>query len=414
VAASLALSYDALPPAAQSAFAQLGVFVGSFTLDAAAAVVAVADSPAAELLDELYLNSLLEFDETTERYDLHDLARAFALARLTAGGDEPATRLRHARYYQQVANYAQFELYLKGKSLDGLALFDRERRQIDAGWGWAMEAAGRRGGEEAIDTLLLDFANATVSVGQLRYNMRHERIPQLEAQRDAARRLRHKVYEANTLGNLGNAYRNLGDYPRAIAYHEQDLAIRQAIGDWTGKGNALGNLGNAYNGSCNYPRAIDFYEQRLAIARAIGDRRGEGAALGNLGTAYTGLCDYHRAIAFHKQQLVIMRDLRDRRGESSALNNLGTACKKSGYYDWAVRFYEQALEVGQAIGDQISVSEISWNLGTTYEAQGDLARALPLIEHAAAFFHQIEHATRADEAASAAEEIRRKLADQTE
>jgi len=254
--------------------------------------------------------------------------RAFALARLTAGGDEPATRLRHARYYQRLASYAEDEFYLKGKPLDGLALFDRERRQIDAGWGWTMEAAGRRGGEEAIGTLLLDFANATAYVGALRYDLRRERIPQLEALAEAGNRLGRKDAQGMALGNLGLAYNNLGDYPRAIAAHEQYLTIAREIGDRRGEGNTLGNLGIAYRNLGDEHRAIATLEQRLAIARELGDRRGEGNALGNLGSAYLSLGDEHRAIDYYEQALVISREIGDRRGEGNALDNLGIAYKK--------------------------------------------------------------------------------------
>jgi hypothetical protein len=63
VEASLALSYDALAAETQQAFAQPGVFLGSFTYEAAEAVIAVDGSDTADLLDDLYLSSLLEFDE---------------------------------------------------------------------------------------------------------------------------------------------------------------------------------------------------------------------------------------------------------------------------------------------------------------------------------------------------------------
>ena len=42
-------------------------------------------------------------------------------------------RKRHAEYYAQMAAYAENELYLKGDVVAGLALFDQERQQIDAG-----------------------------------------------------------------------------------------------------------------------------------------------------------------------------------------------------------------------------------------------------------------------------------------
>ncbi len=90
-----------------------------------------------------------------ERYSLHDLMRSFAAARLV---DADALQLRYARYYAQLAAYAEKDLYLEGAALAGLRLFDLERSHIDAGWAWALAHEG----ELEADRLLLDYANATV------------------------------------------------------------------------------------------------------------------------------------------------------------------------------------------------------------------------------------------------------------
>ncbi|WP_204150468.1 tetratricopeptide repeat protein, partial [Leptolyngbya sp. CCY15150] len=66
------------------------------------------------------------------------------------------------------------------------------------------------------------------------------------------------------------------------------------IGDRQGEGNTLGNLGIAYNSLGQYERAIEFHQQYLTIAREIGDRQGEGNTLGNLGIAYNSLGQYER------------------------------------------------------------------------------------------------------------------------
>jgi tetratricopeptide (TPR) repeat protein len=413
VEASLALSYAALPAEAQQAFAQLGVFVGDFPLEAAEAVVQMPDtpSPIPDTLSLLRRRSLLDYDAASERYDLHDLARAFALARLP---DERPARLRHARYYEQIASHSQWELYLKGQVLEGLALFDRERRQIDAGWGWAMQdsryaIADSRNPNPDVDRLLLDFADETAYVGQLRYDVRRERIPQLEALAEAGKRLGRKDAQGMALGNLGLAYNNLGEYQRAIDYHEQSLAVKREIGDRRGEGNSLGNLGIAYKNLGEYQRAIEFHEQRLAIAREIGDRRGEGQALGNLGVAYQNLGEYQRAIEYYEQQLVIVHEIGDRRGEGTALGNLGIAYDNLGEYQRAIEYYEQAKAIDQEIGNQEGVARHSWNLGLLYEQQGELARAEPLIAHAAAFFAQIGHAQHAKLTADKLAEVRAKL-----
>jgi tetratricopeptide (TPR) repeat protein len=98
----------------------------------------------------------------------------------------------------------------------------------------------------------------------------------------------------------------LGEYRRAIEYHEQHLAMAREIGDREGEGHALGNLGNAYHRLGEYRRAIEYYEQQLAIAREIGDRFGEGNALWNMSLALDKLGQRAEAIARAQEALQIL------------------------------------------------------------------------------------------------------------
>ena len=52
------------------------------------------------------------------------------------------------------------------------------------------------------------------------------------------------------------------------------------VGDQRSEITALGNLGNAWDDLGETQKAVGFHEQSLAIAREVGDRRGEGRALG--------------------------------------------------------------------------------------------------------------------------------------
>jgi tetratricopeptide (TPR) repeat protein len=56
---------------------------------------------------------------------------------------------------------------------------------------------------------------------------------------------------------------------RAIEYYEGALAIAREIGDRLGEGNRLGNLGLAYRDLGQVERAIEYYEQALAIFEEI-------------------------------------------------------------------------------------------------------------------------------------------------
>ncbi|MGI5992608.1 MAG: tetratricopeptide repeat protein [Methanosarcina sp.] len=97
------------------------------------------------------------------------------------------------------------------------------------------------------------------------------------------------------LGNLGNAYSDLGEPRKAIEHYKQALKISREIGDRKGEGNRLGNLGNAYSDLGEPRKAIEYYEQALKISREIGDRRREGDHLGNLGNAYSHLGEPRKA-----------------------------------------------------------------------------------------------------------------------
>ncbi|TAD79089.1 MAG: tetratricopeptide repeat protein [Oscillatoriales cyanobacterium] len=111
-------------------------------------------------------------------------------------------------------------------------------------------------------------------------------------------------------------------------HHEGELA--KLTGDRQGEAASLGNLGLAYRSLGQYQRAIDLYEQSLAIAREIGDRKGEANSLGNLGNAYYSLGQVQRAIGLHEQSLAIAREIGDRQGAAASLQALAICYQKIG------------------------------------------------------------------------------------
>ena len=83
---------------------------------------------------------------------------------------------------------------------------------------------------------------------------------------------------------LGRAYRNLGDFHKAIEYHTLDLAIAKEVGDRAGEGRAYGNLGNAYRSQGDFSKAIEYHARNLAIAkRRSATGRARAVRAGTLG-----------------------------------------------------------------------------------------------------------------------------------
>ena len=106
------------------------------------------------------------------------------------------------------------------------------------------------------------------------------------------------------LGNLGSAYRTLGQMQEAMEHLQQALEISREIcaastegtPEWAAarrrEGEYLSDLGVAYRNLGQVQEAIEHYQQALEISREIGDRRHEGIiwAIWGAPTAPWGRC----------------------------------------------------------------------------------------------------------------------------
>ncbi len=345
IEASLGLSYDLLSVELQQRWRTLAVFPVTFAAAAAAVVWATEMDAAQDALGELVRYSLLNWNDSIARYSLHDLARLFADSRMS--DDERNTgQARHAAHYADVLGAAD-DLYRQGGEaiMRGLALFDAEWTNIQAGQSWAARHAGD---DDANARLCVDYPTAGAYVLHLRQHPR-ERVNWLQQALAAARKSNDRRGEGNALNNLGLAYAHLGELRRAIEFYEQALEIDREIGDRRGEGNALGNLSSAYIELGELRRAIEFSEQQLIIVREIGDRRSEGGALSNLGIAYKNLGEPRRAIEFYEQALGIRREIGDRRGEGIDLWNMSLALDELGDRVQAIAHAEAALKIREQI-----------------------------------------------------------------
>jgi tetratricopeptide (TPR) repeat protein len=371
----------------------LSVFPADFDVRAAAAIW---DLKAGEELDEdttldeltsLLARSLVQFDESTVRYSLHDLLRPIARDTFEFVENHPlqsgtAERIgkaerRFTGFYRDILAGAD-DLYLKGSEgvLAGLQLFDLEQANIRHGQAWASR---NRSSDRFATELCRDYPNAGAYVLQLRLPMRKQ-IQWLEESITACREIGDRRGEGNSLVNLGLVWARLGDARKAITFHEQAFVVSRELGDLRGGGTALGNLGNAWRALGDTRKAITFHEQALVVFREIGDRRGEGNLLGSLGLAWAALGDTRKAITFHEQYLAISREIGDRRGEGNSLGNLGLAWAALGDTRKAITFHEQSLVIKREIGDRRGEGNSLGGLGLAWAALGDIRKAITFYE----------------------------------
>jgi tetratricopeptide (TPR) repeat protein len=341
--AALQSSYELLSERLKRRFRFLAVFPDTYDVAAAAAIWEMKVDDAQDRLSELFTYSLVDFDQTSRRYSLHDMVRLFAEQRLSA--EERATaQKRHAAHYLRVITAAD-ELYKKGGEsvTKGLALFDAEWANIEAGHAWAARNAES---DDDVAKWCLAYPHAGAHCLDLRRHPK-EMIRWLGGALAVARRLKQSDREAHALGNLSSKCNALGEYHLAIKYSEQVLQIVDDR-DWDTKAKAMGNLGVAYSGLANR-LGIEYLEKALQIFHERNAHWAEATTLGNLGVAYAWLGENGRAREYHEQHRQAASKIGDRLGEGNALWNGAVVLDKSGNRSEAVACAQAALRILEAI-----------------------------------------------------------------
>ena len=377
--ATFELSYQQLSKEQQEHWRKLGVFPASFTAQAASYLWKLEHEPALKLLGLLRRFSILEYDENTKRYHLHDLLAEFALAHMNEDEEQQA-RMLHALHYWQVLDFATQQVLMGSDSLlQGLKIFDLEWENIGAGQRWAATHLES-------DTTALELCASYASLSEILSLRLHpsEYVRWIETALLATRRLGNKEAEAGMLVNLGLAHSNLGNPGKAIDAQERAVAIARQIVNRKIEATALNGLGMAYKDLGETHKSIEYYEQALQIVEKIGDIRAAGSILGNLGIAYKNLGDIAKSTDLYTEALSIARQTGNRRAELASLSNLGTNYDALQRNADAIKSNEEALALAREIGDGRTEGAIMVNLGLTYKNSGDFLKARGLLEQALA------------------------------
>lgn len=403
---------DAIDPA--HVFRLLGVWPGlSIGLPAAAALLGTTVEYAADALEVLVDAQLLQAP-APDRYQFHDLLRAYAADRAVA--EEPAdlrdaaVRRILAWYLHTVDAVAQmvspyrYRIPLPDGELAGPPM---TFTSLDQALDWCeMERANLLAAtRQAALSGLYEFAwqLPTASLGF--FNRRTYWADWVETHQIAlasVRQIGDRRGEAMVLNNLGIGYarRSLDD---AIGCYEQAMDIRREIGDRPGEAQTAANLADTYLRIDRVEEALDLLNRALDIHRQEGHQYGEGVALNNLGEVFLARGRAEEAVATLGQARDIFARIGELRGEGYALTNLGQAHLALAEPGAAAECLQRALEVRRALGDRLGEAQTLRDLGQARLAGARPAEARQLLTESFAIFEDL-----GDEAQLSA--IRRQLA----
>ncbi len=381
-------SWALLTEQEQHVLIQLAIFRGGFRRGAAEQVV----EASLELLTALVDQSLLRWDPDG-RYQIHELLRQFAKARLDASPQlAEQVQRRHAYYFAGFLHDCNLDMM----SADGPRLAKEIGFEIDnirQAWAWACTTA--------------DVVSLAQSCNALQYYyyFRGHPLEYLEMMEQAAPLFSVPVgsEHANSslvfLNCLGLTYLRVGQLSRAKAILEEAQLVANDLTSLPAYENPLSYLGMVANSQGDYETArqlgLQAYQESLARNAPSGGVMGryvEASALCHLGL-------YEEAYVAALEAQTIMHQTNAIWFEAFVLNDLGMIAGALGQTDRARGYYLESRRIKQLFGDDEGIAAASSGLAniarrtnnydeaqdlyqqciTTYRKVGDrggLARAL--------------------------------------
>ncbi len=203
---------------------------------------------------------------------------------------------------------------------------------------------------------------------------------------------------ASTLYNsLGQQFSFIGNYDKAIEYHEKSLAIRLKVHNDQHPltGVSYNNLGSVWGKKGEYDKAIEYHEKSLAIRLKVrGDQHSStGISYNNLGIMWSKKGEYDKAIGYQEKSLAIELKVNGDQHPSTAIsyNNLGLVFYKKSEYDMAIAYFEKSLAIGLKVhGDQHPITGITYtNVGNVFKGKKDLLKAKDYYNKAYSIFFEL-------------------------
>lgn len=391
-------SWSLLTEEEQHTLAQLTVFRGGFTREAARQVTQASLWTLTALVDKSLLHR-----EANGRFEMLEMVRQFAAARLEAHPElENNARARHAQYYLLLLHHQ--EEYWQSQRQQAFDLLTPEIENVRAAWQWSVAAVEDPAlAADAIDWLdralislfflyesrglfqdgaaafgwamaaLVEVSGqAKQTYGRMlvRYGRFAIFLGQYEkAQQVLEQALGHLENDASVKEiSLCHCYLSIvtgfqGNYERAKAEAEAGYELTKSINHVPGLAFAQNLRGTLAQQMGDYAAAHDYFQESLALRQQMGDVHGTAVALNNLGNLANAQQDYEAARRYYEESQLLFKEINHRPGRAATLGNAGVAAMRLGELAEARRLHDESLLLKQELGNRRSIGISLINLG---------------------------------------------------
>jgi tetratricopeptide (TPR) repeat protein len=404
LAATFAVTYEALPAEAQRLFRWLGAFaLGPLKVAAVAGVIGLDEKETESALDELVSLAFLDWGETKSTYTIHPLLHEYAQTLLAEAGEADEAEQNHLAHYLAFAQvHAQKEpiawdrleeellnLLLAAKravqTKDSTALVSFEEALLhDSEFlyirGYYREVIDLFSQSLAVQEALGEQQNQPRSLNKLAFFYRlrgqYEKAQKhVEAALSLAVTLEDREQQADSLHYLGIIFEGRGKNELALGYFEEELEIRRKLNDPSRLANCLNSLGATQEFLGNYAEAKRCYNEALTIYNKVGDQSRIAMCIANRGIPSLYLGDYTNAMKDFEAALNQSRELDDREGIAQNLLNRSMVQSYLGDYSLSLQSLEESMSFYQEIGYKAHEALALSTLAQVYNALGDYPRA---------------------------------------
>jgi predicted ATPase/transcriptional regulator with XRE-family HTH domain len=366
-------SWRLLSPAEQAGLARLSVFRGGFAPEEAAAVASASWPVLVGLVDKS-----LVMAQANGRYDLHELTRRYAVARLQEVDQEPAARQQHFDTYLALAERLDAQLH----GPDGIAAYarlDQEQDNLRAALHWGLETSQVDPVLRMVNYLFFFWSRR----GYWREGEQWAAAAVAQAGETDRTSLCLALIQRSILTALQGRYAEAARYlPRALAMARRLEEPEPLVAGLTTLAQASPNPQHAF---AAWDEAIGLVQRnekltwRLAFIHMLyGDRlRFQG--------------DYLEAAAHYQQSLSLMRQMGNVDMIAYPLGNLGLLALQEGRLVEAHHLIADSVAISRATGNGVGMGDWIFRLGLVLLYLEQTEEAAVLLHEALAMYEEMNN-----------------------
>lgn len=182
--------------------------------------------------------------------------------------------------------------------------------------------------------------------------------------------------KASIYNNIGNVFKNKGNYSEALKNYNAGLIILETLGNKKAIAFYYNDIGNVYIDLGDYSKALKSFLTGLKIMESINDKKGIAKNLNNIGVLYEHQVNFSYALKNYFASLKIYEEIDDKAGIGRSYNNIGNVYQMQGNYPEALKKHFASLKIKQALGNKSGISYSYNNIGNVYYLQGNYTEAL--------------------------------------